>query len=62
MPVETLVRNRQEEYHASLAHADMQGEVIKFIEFLLQVLHDTLAGVQTDQAGVHINDQVKRLQ
>lgn len=62
MPVETLVRNRQEEYYASLAQADMQGEATKFIEFMLQALHDTLAGVQTDQAGVHINDQVKRLE
>lgn len=62
MPVETLVRNRQEEYHASLAQADMQGKATKFIEFMLQALHDTLAGVQTDQAGVQINDQVKRLE
>ena len=61
MPVETIVRNRQEEYYASLGQADAQGEATKFIEFMLQALHDTLASTQTDQVGVQVSDQVKRL-
>lgn len=61
MPVETIVRNRQEEYYASLGQADAQGEATKFIEFMLQALHDTLASTQTDQVGAQVSDQVKRL-
>lgn len=48
MPVETIVRNRQTEYYASLGQADAQGEATKFIEFMLQALSDTLAGIPTD--------------
>lgn len=61
MPVETIVRNRQAEYYASLAQADAQGEATKFIEFMLQALHDTLIGISTDQVGVQVSDQVNRL-
>lgn len=28
---------------------------------MLQALHNTLAGDQTDQVGIQVNDQVKRL-
>ena len=61
MPVETIVRNRQEEYYASLGQADAQGEATKFIEFMLQALHDTLANTNTDQVDAQVSDQVKRL-
>ncbi|MCL2790096.1 MAG: Fic family protein [Desulfobulbus sp.] len=46
MPVETIVRNRQDEYYASLGQADIQGEATRFIEFMLQALNDTLADAQ----------------
>lgn len=61
MPVESIVRNRQAEYYASLGQADAQGEAAKFVEFMLQALHDTLIGISTDQVDVHVSDQVKRL-
>ena len=61
MPVETIVRNRQAEYYASLGQADAQGEATKFIEFILQALHDTLTSISTDQVSVQVSDQVKRL-
>ena len=61
IPVETIVRNRQAEYYASLGQADAQGEATKFIEFMLQALHDILEGISTDQVGVQVSDQVKRL-
>lgn len=57
MPVETIVRNRQKEYYASLGQADAQGEATAFVEFMLRALHDTLATTKTDQ----VTDQVKRL-
>ena len=43
MPVETIVRNRQDEYYESLGRADAQGEATKFVEFMLQALYDSLA-------------------
>ena len=59
MPVETIVRNRQGEYYASLGQADAQGEATKFIEFMLQALHDTLADVHaTTQARIQVTTQV----
>ena len=62
MPVETIVRNRQGEYYASLGQADAQGEATKFIEFMLQALHDTLAELKsTDQVAGQVTDQVRRL-
>lgn len=61
MPVETIVRNRQAEYYSSLGQADAQGEATKFVEFMLQALHDTLIGISTDQVDVQVSDQVKRL-
>ena len=61
MPVETTVRNRQAEYYASLGQADVQGEATKFIEFMLQALHDTLGSTQSDQVNDQATDQVRRL-
>ena len=61
LPVETIVRNRQNAYYSSLGQADAQGEATTFIEFMLQALHDTLLEMQTDQAGDQVTDQVKRL-
>ena len=42
LPVETIVRNRQEAYYASLGQADAQGEATVFIEFMLAALEATL--------------------
>ncbi len=66
MPVETIVRNRQAEYYASLGQADAQGEATKFIEFMLQALADTLTEIcattqVTTQEDTQVSPQVKRL-
>jgi len=62
MPVETIVRNRQNDYYASLGQADAQGEATVFIEFMLQALHDALVEFSvTDQVSVQVSDQVRRL-
>lgn len=61
LPVETLVRNRQAEYYASLAAADEQGEATPFVEFMLAALFDALIVLQSDQGGDQVSDQVRRL-
>ena len=62
VPVETVVRNRQAAYYASLGQADARGEATAFIEFMLQALHDALAAFSmTDQVSAQVTDQVRRL-
>ncbi|MBD5416519.1 MAG: Fic family protein [Desulfovibrio sp.] len=61
LPVETLVRQRQAEYYASLAAADELGEATPFVEFMLAALFDALIVLQSDQGGDQVNDQVRRL-
>lgn len=42
LPVETVVRNRQQDYYAQLARADAASDCSGFIEFMLQVVADSL--------------------
>ncbi len=42
LPVETVVRIRQEEYYQALAEADRLADSTPFIEFMLQALHDAM--------------------
>ncbi|MBQ8706729.1 MAG: Fic family protein [Succinivibrionaceae bacterium] len=42
LPVEELIRERQCEYYGSLGKSDMDADSCAFVEFLLQVIHDTL--------------------
>jgi Fic family protein len=42
LPVETLIKNRQQEYYSSLAEADSVADSCIFVEFLLQAIFDTL--------------------
>ena len=42
LPVETVVRNRQQAYYAQLARADAASDCSGFIEFMLQVVADSL--------------------
>ena len=66
IPVETIIRNRQEAYYASLGQADAQGEATAFVEFILTALHETLDSpsllVQgNDQVNVQVSGQVIKL-
>jgi len=42
LPVETIVRDRQQEYYAALVSADKQAEATLFVEFMLEALFDAL--------------------
>jgi len=58
LPVETVIRERQNEYYRALAEADERADAAPFVEFMLQALRDAMreAG-DTDQ----VSDQVKML-
>ena len=48
LPVETVIRDRQEEYYSALGKADQSGESTAFIEFLLETLLTALREATED--------------
>ncbi|OGQ96509.1 MAG: cell filamentation protein Fic [Deltaproteobacteria bacterium RIFOXYD12_FULL_57_12] len=62
LPVETVIRDRQEEYYRVLARSDSTGDSTAFVEFLLaailEALYETMA---TDQVSDQHSDQVGTL-
>ncbi|WP_232371206.1 hypothetical protein [Desulfogranum marinum] len=55
LPVETVIRERQNAYYQVLAKSDQQGNATCFIEFMLRAIENTInEAVATDQ----VNDQV----
>lgn len=42
LPVETVIRHRQQDYYAQLARADASSDCSGFIEFMLQAIDDSL--------------------
>ena len=62
LPVETLIRERQDEYYAVLGKSDSSTSATPFIEFLLGTLRDALHDVaKTDQVNVQVSAQVRAL-
>jgi Fic family protein len=62
LPVETMIKTRQDAYCAALGHADKHADSAPFIAFLLHVIRDMLTEIsQTEQVGVQLTDQVKKL-
>ena len=42
LPIEEVIRSRQEGYYESLGQADQQGELEPFVNYQLQAIHDAL--------------------
>jgi hypothetical protein len=60
--VETVIRDRQEDYYHVLAAADNLADATPFIEFMLEALLAAIGEVEvTDQVNDHVSDQVSRL-
>ena len=51
LPIETLIRERQQAYYAALAQADQTADATPFVEFLLTVMYDTLREIAETQNG-----------
>jgi cell filamentation protein, protein adenylyltransferase len=59
LPVETVIRDRQEDYYRVLAQADERADITPFVEFMLKALHDAIGeAVVADQVDDHVTDQV----
>ena len=62
LPVESVIRERQAEYHEALAASDKAGHSTPFIEFLLSALLSALEQVLgTDPVTAPVSDPVKAL-
>ena len=57
LPVETLIRERQEEYYAALNAANSQGESTAFVAFMLSVIRDALEELRQNQR-LHVVNSV----
>lgn len=58
LPVETLVKERQEEYYDALASSDEQGDSTRFIEFMLGMISRALGDALGSGNDVGINDGI----
>jgi Fic family protein len=62
LPVEELVRERQQEYYDVLAIADNAADSTVFIEFMLRAIRDALGGLlRTEQVREQVTVQVEKL-
>lgn len=62
LPIETLIRERQDEYYKVLGECDHSADSGKFIEFLLKTIYDALSEIaDTEQVGEQVTEQVERL-
>lgn len=58
LSVETLVKERQEDYYDALSGSDEQGDSTRFIEFMLGMISQTLDDVLASGNDVGINDGI----
>lgn len=62
LPVETLIKERQNEYYRVLGECDKAADSKLFIEFLLQAIYDSLKEIfQTEQVIEQVTEQVEKL-
>ena len=63
LPVETIIRDRQQDYYAALGQSDQTADATAFIEFMLGAILRAIeeATNQTDQVSDQVSDQVIRL-
>lgn len=62
LPVETLIKDRQDDYYKVLGLCDKEADSGKFVEFLLQAIYDALCELrETEQVSEQVTEQVLKL-
>lgn len=62
LPIEELIRERQQEYYDALATSDKNADCTEFVEMMMNVILDALSELdKTDQDNDQVSDQVKAL-
>ena len=61
LPIEDLIRKRQNDYYDALGRSDKDGDSSEFVQMMLRVIKDTLVDYEdaTDQDADQETDQVK---
>ena len=62
LPIEELIRERQQEYYNALAVADNKADCTEFVELIMNIILDALTALdKTDQVSDQVSDQVNVL-
>ncbi len=62
LPVETFVKDRQDNYYRVLGECDRVADSGKFVEFMLESIYAALLEISsTEQVGVQVTEQVERI-
>lgn len=62
LPIEELIRERQQEYYDALAVADRKADCTGFVEMMMIIILDALTELdKSDQDTDQVSDQVKEL-
>lgn len=65
LPIEELIRSRQQEYYDSLGKSDQESDSSTFVELMLEIILDTLRETtvvgNTDEAVKKTNPSVQKL-
>ncbi len=62
IPIETVIKERQDEYYKVLGECDNATDSGKFVEFLMQAIYDALSEISmTEQVGAQVTEQVGKL-
>ena len=62
LPIEELIKERQQEYYDALAISDNKADCTVFVEMMMQIIFDALNDLDTtDQVSNQVSDQVNIL-
>ena len=63
LPIESLIKDQQEQYYQTLEEADRSANSTVFIEFMLDIIESALIqnSTQTQASSDQVSDQVKKL-
>lgn len=60
LPVESLIKQKQREYYKKLSESDKKGESTPFIEFMLEILLESLKDITKNQAiTLYTEDRIR---
>lgn len=62
LPIETLIRERQDEYYKALGECDHSADSGRFVEFMLKAIYDALCEIaDTEQVAEQVTEQVEKI-
>lgn len=62
LPIEEVIRSRQQGYYESLGQADQQGDLEPFVAYQLQAIHDALRSEISSEKGSEIGSGIDGVQ